>query len=143
MRRFLIPILALAAAAPAAAAGAKKAAVECPVMKHRIEITKQTPSSTYQGKTYYFCCAACKPQFDKNPAKFVKAKAGKPAGEARKKADAGGPVCPVMKHAIGGKVTASTPKSTYQGKTYYFCCPACKPQFDKNPAKYVQAKAGA
>ncbi|MBW3625594.1 MAG: YHS domain-containing protein, partial [Armatimonadetes bacterium] len=28
--------------------------------------------STYKGKTYYFCCAGCKPEFDKNPEKFIK-----------------------------------------------------------------------
>lgn len=25
----------------------------------------------------------------------------------------------------------------FKGKTYYFCCPACKPRFDKEPAKIV------
>ena len=29
-------------------------------------------SSTYGGKTYYFCCAGCKPMFDKDPAKYAK-----------------------------------------------------------------------
>ena len=28
--------------------------------------------------------------------------------------------------------------SAYSGKTYYFCCPHCKVEFDKNPAKYVR-----
>lgn len=28
-------------------------------------------------------------------------------------------------------------KSEYQGKTYYFCAPGCKRDFDKNPEKYV------
>ena len=28
-------------------------------------------------------------------------------------------------------------KSEYQGKTYYFCSPACKSTFDKNPEKYA------
>ena len=26
--------------------------------------------------------------------------------------------------------------STYQGQTYYFCSPACKKAFDKNPGQY-------
>ena len=34
-------------------------------------------------------------------------------------------------------VTPSTASSTYKGKVYVFCCPECKPDFDKNPAKYV------
>ncbi|MDO8794929.1 MAG: YHS domain-containing protein [Vicinamibacterales bacterium] len=28
-------------------------------------------------------------------------------------------------------------KSEYHGKTYYFCSPACKSTFDKNPEKYA------
>ena len=33
-------------------------------------------------------------------------------------------------------------RSTYQGKTYYFCGQDCKEQFDANPGKYT-AEAGA
>ncbi len=29
-------------------------------------------SSTYGGKTYYFCNSGCKAKFDKNPAKYAK-----------------------------------------------------------------------
>ena len=28
-------------------------------------------------------------------------------------------------------------KSEYNGKTYYFCSPACKRKFDANPAQYA------
>jgi YHS domain-containing protein len=28
--------------------------------------------------------------------------------------------------------------SVYQGKTYYFCSPGCKRDFDKEPQKYVK-----
>ena len=44
------------------------------------------------------------------------------------------PVCGMdvdEKKAPGGK-------SEYQGKTYYFCSPGCKKDFDRNPAKYVK-----
>jgi YHS domain-containing protein len=30
-------------------------------------------------------------------------------------------------------------KSEYLGKTYYFCSPGCKRDFDKEPQKYVNA----
>ncbi len=33
-------------------------------------------------------------------------------------------------------------KSVYQGKTYYFCSPGCKKDFDKEPEKYIKAAAG-
>ena len=29
----------------------------------------------------------------------------------------------------------------YEGQTYYFCCPPCKPTFLANPAKYASGKA--
>lgn len=45
--------------------------------------------------------------------------------------------CPVTGHPV--KDLSSAPKSEYKGKTYYFCCPSCKPKFDKDPEKYVGA----
>ncbi len=30
-------------------------------------------------------------------------------------------------------------KSTYKGKTYFFCAPGCKHSFDKDPEKYLAA----
>lgn len=44
--------------------------------------------------------------------------------------------CPVMGGVV--KDTGKASKSTYKGKTYYFCCSGCKPKFDQNPAKYVK-----
>jgi Cu+-exporting ATPase len=29
--------------------------------------------------------------------------------------------------------------SEYNGKTYYFCAPGCKRDFDKDPEKYLKA----
>ncbi len=34
---------------------------------------KTALSSTYQGKKYYFCCQEDKAEFEKDPAKYVKA----------------------------------------------------------------------
>ncbi len=36
----------------------------------------------------------------------------------------------------------TTLKSTYQGKTYYFCSPGCKQDFDKDPQKYTTHNMG-
>ena len=43
--------------------------------------------------------------------------------------------CPVMKNDF--KVAADSESSVYKGKTYVFCCPGCKPQFEKDPEKYI------
>lgn len=62
------------AAAPKAKVAAKKAApIVCAVTGETIPSVKDAAgSSTYKGKTYYFCCASCKPTFDKDPAKYAK-----------------------------------------------------------------------
>ncbi len=41
-------------------------------------------------------------------------------------------LCPVMDKPIDKQY-----KTEYKGKTVYFCCPACKPEFDKDPEKYI------
>ncbi len=51
----------------------------CPVMQNDFTVTKETASSEYQGKTYVFCCAMCKPIFDKNPERYVKMLGKQPA----------------------------------------------------------------
>ncbi len=34
-------------------------------------------------------------------------------------------------------INKAAAKSEYEGKTYYFCAPGCKTEFDKNPARYL------
>lgn len=46
--------------------------VKDPVCNMNIDEKKATGKSEYQGKTYYFCAAACKKSFDKDPVKYVK-----------------------------------------------------------------------
>ncbi len=44
--------------------------------------------------------------------------------------------CPVMGNEF--TVSKETTFSKYKGKYYAFCCPGCKPQFDKTPEKYLK-----
>jgi YHS domain-containing protein len=46
---------------------------------------------------------------------------------------------PVCGMEVDPKTAAG--KSEYQGKSYYFCSPGCKRDFDKEPQKYVKAGA--
>ena len=50
----------------------KIAEVRCPVTGEKVADLKHAQKSVYKGKTYYFCCATCKPAFDKNPEKYIK-----------------------------------------------------------------------
>lgn len=49
-------------------------------------------------------------------------------------------VCPVSGTKIASASDAAN-SDVYKGKTYYFCCPMCKPLFVKDPAKYLAAAA--
>ena len=50
------------------------------------------------------------------------------------------PVCAYFSDMGCVNIEASeiTPKSTYEGITYYFCSNECKVDFDKNPSKYLK-----
>ena len=43
----------------------------CPVCGMPVEITSDTPSSEYDGETYYFCGESCKESFDREPQKYL------------------------------------------------------------------------
>ncbi len=49
-------------------------------------------------------------------------------------------ICPVTGNKIPSAAEAYN-HETYKGKTYYFCCPMCKPTFDKNRAKIAADSA--
>ncbi|MBN1308826.1 MAG: YHS domain-containing protein [Chitinispirillaceae bacterium] len=86
----------------------------------------------YQGKRIYFCCASCKTNFGKDPAKYLKKmsdKGEKPALLALVPQKA----CPVMGGAIDKSVFID-----YNGRRVYFCCGSCKAEFEKNPEKYFR-----
>ena len=44
-------------------------------------------------------------------------------------------VDPVCKMSVDEK--SAKFKTTYNGKTYYFCAPGCKIAFEENPEKYL------
>lgn len=43
-----------------------------PICGMNVNEKKAAGSSTYNGKSYYFCSPYCKTEFDKDPAKHVK-----------------------------------------------------------------------
>ena len=118
----------------------------CPVMGAEIASpSKASGKSSYKGKTYYFCCAGCKPAFDKEPAKYVKPVSNKKEDKKSvKKAEAKPSpkkvedvlLCPVTGEKVASKEKASG-VVLIDGKNYHFCCGGCKGAFDKEPAKYT------
>ena len=47
--------------------------------------------------------------------------------------------CPVMGNKVDAAKAGANPKlyADYQGKRYLFCCSDCKPEFEKEPAKFI------
>ncbi len=43
-----------------------------PVCGMQVDEKKAAATSTYQGKTFYFCAPGCKSTFDKNPERYAK-----------------------------------------------------------------------
>ena len=41
-----------------------------PVCNMMVDEKSAVATSTYKGKTYYFCAEFCKKEFDKNPEKY-------------------------------------------------------------------------
>jgi YHS domain-containing protein len=44
---------------------------KCAVSGDEYTVSDKTQFSTFNGRLYGFCCADCKPDFDKNPVKFA------------------------------------------------------------------------
>jgi YHS domain-containing protein len=44
---------------------------KCPVSGDIFQVDKDTDFATYGGRVYAFCCPDCKPDFDKDPAKYA------------------------------------------------------------------------
>ena len=145
-----------------AAAPAKPAPIaHCAVTDETIANTAGALKTTYNGKTYYFCCGGCPAEFAKNPAKNAKvadlhddirvaekkladlktALADAQKADAPKKAAVTAPVavassavyCAITDETIASPA-ASKGTTSLNGKTYYFCCAGCKAKFDKDPA---------
>lgn len=53
----------------AAVAPASHAQSTCPVMGEKLD---KSVYSDYEGQRVYFCCSACKSEFAKDPAKYIK-----------------------------------------------------------------------
>ena len=113
----------------------EKTTVKCPVMADNdvniAKATKEGMFADYEGRRYFFCCAGCKPAFQKNPAKYAKADSiPQPTIKCAVMAD----------HEV--KIEKATKEGLFadnNGRRYFFCCEGCKPAFNKEPGKFAKA----
>jgi len=118
-----------------------------PVCGHEVDETQAQASgltSTYKGKSYYFCSYGCNRRFDKDPESYLHQEAqggsgGSPAPVVAKTAP--DPVCGLPVATGPAKQAGRT--SEYQGKLYYFDTDGCKQRFDKDPQYYLTGSSEA
>ena len=94
-------------------------------------------TSTYKGKTYYFCSYRCNKQFDKDPSATFSRKPGWDGGFQTPvvPGTAKDPVCGLP--VATGRAKQAGRTSEYQGKLYYFDTDGCKQRFDDDPEYYL------
>lgn len=104
----------------------------CPVLHNPIAtVTKETQSSDYKGVRYYFCCEGCRPQFDKDQAKFLKDEKNKDKTVGLSLFD------PVTTQRLDPEKAVA--HSDFHGTRYFFTRENDKTTFDKAPKKYTVA----
>jgi YHS domain-containing protein len=105
-----------------------KAQTACPLTGKPID---KEVYADHDGKRVYFCCADCRSAFEKDPEKVISKLEAE--GIRLEMVNVKQALCPVM----GGRINKKL-YSVHEGKKVYFCCPMCKPKFEKNPAKYIK-----
>ena len=132
---------------------ARATLVQDPVCGMSVDQATADQSAEYGGATHYFCSAACRSTFEKDPARYVAQvvpagrtdasdpghshlAAAKPGGEMELPRTAIDPVCGM---SVDPEKTDYS--SEQKGETYYFCSAGCKESFDKDPARYLAGKA--
>ena len=129
-----------------------------PVCGMTVDPDAGKPSTTHDGKTYWFCSNGCKTKFDADPGKFL-AGHREPMGHGGPHAGHGhaahghaalpAPAPPVA--SVGGTasdrvcgmtvaVATSRLHSDHRGQTVHFCSEHCKAKFDAEPEAYLGAK---
>jgi YHS domain-containing protein len=120
---------------PAAPAAEKtkqlKPQIDCPVMGGKIN---KNIYADFEGRKVYFCCKGCIPEFNKDPAKYMKKleEIGQtPETLSALKLQT---TCPVM----AGQPIDKSLYVDYKGKRIYVCCEDCFAKLKKNPEKYLK-----
>ena len=101
----------------------------CPIMGSP---AKDTVYGIKNNILVKYCCPGCDAKFKNDPSGTVKAMLEK--GQAPVLLTLTQSQCPVSGNPISKKIFIE-----HKGKKIYFCCEECKPEFKKNPEKFIQS----
>jgi YHS domain-containing protein len=130
-RRILAFAALIALGATLAFALPEKKQTVCPITGKPISKV----SVDFQGQRIYFCSKECVTAFKADPEKvFAKFAAEGIVPENIQK------TCPVSGEKLGGM--GKPVFVDWKGRRVFFCCAGCKPDFQKDPAKYLAKLPG-
>jgi Cu+-exporting ATPase len=103
-----------------------------PVCGMTVDPATSKHRSTYEGRTFHFCCGGCKAKFEAEPARYLTAAVAQvpaPHGGTHAAHLAKDPVC-------GMSVDPHTAqhRAEHAGHTHYFCSARCREKFVTDPA---------
>jgi YHS domain-containing protein len=125
-------VAAVLSAAPASVADQEKISPDqtaCPITGKGIN---KDIYVDHDGNRIYLCCPGCKERTTADADKIISRLQAQ--GIKLAKTTAKQTLCPVM----GGDINKEL-YSDHEGNRIYFCCAMCKPIFDKEPVKYIEA----
>lgn len=111
-----------------------------PVCKMTIEDKDAAGTSSYKGKTYYFCAEQCRNDFEKAPEAYL-GEAAKPKSEEKDSVSAKS-AAGMAKDPICGMVIPKerSIKRVIGGREYYFCSETCVKTFEAPEAELKDMK---
>jgi Cu+-exporting ATPase len=116
----------------------------------QVDPQRAAAKTEHQGKTYHFCSAVCKNQFDASPEQYIRAMKREPEalkadqdrrGDEAKPASANAPHTEVTDPVCGMSFGASEAAGSvdHDGRTYYFWSQNCLEKFRAAPEKYLNS----
>ncbi len=121
--------------------GTESATAVDPICGMIVDSKTAKHQTIHQGQPYFFCCGGCKAKFEADPDRYLK-KGGKDACcRSQTEAEDSAVIDPVCSMTVNPQTAKY--RADYQGRTYYFCRPACKVKFQTEPKRYLEPKAPA
>ncbi len=98
-----------------------------PVCGMALDPETHPPTSTHEGRQYFFCCDGCRSAFEVNPQAVLAKARLREINKGRRDPVCGMPLDP----------SASTPNTLYQGHRYRFCSTRCRERFMADPDSFL------
>lgn len=105
----------------------------CVVAGGKLGSMGEPDNFVYRNRLVRFCCAGCRGNFQKDPAKYLKLLDD--AAAAQQRASYPLKTCPVSGQQLGSM--GDPAEMILAGRLVRLCCPPCERQLHENPARFI------